>query len=100
MKAPMPEELKPLSCPFCGGEPEMHEIGNEHTARYKVEFICQTRGCRGSCTGCASFGNRHSKEQVQKWALDQWNKRAARPEDKGGGESAGGGRKNGRWRSS
>lgn len=42
-----PGPLSPalLPCPFCGGEPELKQIGNDHTKRRAVHICCTTLGC-------------------------------------------------------
>lgn len=70
----MSEELKP--CPFCGGEPQIRQIGNEHTKKCIVEVRCKTLGCRGSCEGQGAPRGRQSIEKITQWGIDQWNRRA------------------------
>ena len=63
-------ELKP--CPFCGGEPTVTYIGNEHT---KIRFIkIQCSGCRFERTDSAlKFGF----EWLDGIASAAWNRRIA-----------------------
>ena len=40
------EELFLDSCPFCGTEPEIKHIGNNHTKQRKIEIGCRECGVR------------------------------------------------------
>lgn len=34
------KEIEFLPCPFCGGEPKVRHIGNDHTKKRVVEVVC------------------------------------------------------------
>ena len=59
-----------LSCPFCGGEPELTFIGNDYSKSRKVEIKC--KGCRVTLVNA---GIRSGSEQLAKWSIEAWNKR-------------------------
>ena len=59
-----------LSCPFCGGEPELTFIGNDYSKKRKVEIKC--RGCRVTLVNA---GIRSGSEQLAKLSIEAWNKR-------------------------
>jgi hypothetical protein len=59
-----------ISCPFCGGEPQLTFIGNDYSKKRKVEIKCM--GCRVTLI---NDGIRSSSEQLAKWSIEAWNKR-------------------------
>jgi hypothetical protein len=59
-----------LSCPFCGGEPELIFIGNDYSKKRKVEIKCKV--CRVTMVNA---GIRSGSEQLAKWSIEAWNKR-------------------------
>lgn len=60
-----------LACPFCGGESELTFIGNDYTKTRKVQIKCI--GCRVTLINA---GIRSSSEELAKWSIEAWNKRA------------------------
>lgn len=65
-------ELKELAdCPFCGGRPVAHLIGNEHSKIRKIEIKCPD--CMAKRTVCAM---RQTTEWLEEKAIGLWNKRA------------------------
>jgi Lar family restriction alleviation protein len=73
----MSEELK--SCPFCGGDAEINQIGNEHTKSRGFEVKCLTWGC---ATKKRAMVIRQPLERARGFAIAAWNRRpdAARAE--------------------
>ena len=61
-----------LSCPFCGGEPQLTFIGNDYSKKRKVEIKC--KGCRVTMINA---GIRSGSEQLAKWSIEAWNKRVS-----------------------
>jgi len=59
-----------LSCPFCGGEPQLNFIGNDYSKKRKVEIKCKK--CRVTMVNA---GIRAGSEQLAKWSIEAWNKR-------------------------
>ena len=59
-----------LSCPCCGGEPELNFIGNPHTKSIKVTIKCKK--CRLQRTDGAT---RNDAEWCAKVAIKHWNER-------------------------
>jgi hypothetical protein len=59
-----------LSCPFCGGEPNLSFIGNNHTKKRKVEIKCKK--CRITLVNA---GLRYNHEDIAKWSISSWNMR-------------------------
>ncbi len=43
--------IKLLSCPFCGGKPELHYNGNEYTNQRSIEIKCIQCGCMKKDSG-------------------------------------------------
>jgi Lar family restriction alleviation protein len=64
-------ELKP--CPFCGGEAEVNQIGNEHTKSRGFEVKCLTWGCS---TKKRAMVIRQPIEKAREFAAAAWNRRA------------------------
>lgn len=70
--APPDSELVALlPCPFCGGEPALHDIGNSHT---------KSRSTAIWCTGCHFTKKVGAIVQSLDWtrakAIEAWNTRA------------------------
>lgn len=59
-----------LSCPCCGGEPELLFTGNPYTKSRKVTIKCKK--CRLQRTDATISNN---AEWAAKVAIEQWNKR-------------------------
>lgn len=62
-----------LPCPFCGSEPEMMFIGNNHTKSRKVTIKCTNKMCRAQMTNA---GLRSSHRRVAMVSIEAWNNRA------------------------
>lgn len=65
-----------LNCPFCGGAPDMHYIGNEHTKSKKINIKCG--GCRVQRTNAAM---KHDFKWLEEISVSQWNERKELPND-------------------
>jgi len=61
-----------LSCPFCGGEPQLTFIGNDYSKKRKVEIKCKK--CRVTMVNA---GIRSGSEQLAKLSIEAWNKRVS-----------------------
>lgn len=59
-----------LTCPFCGGIPELLLIGNDHTKKRSVKIEC-TKCHTVQITGAIKFNH----EWCKKTAVEKWNKR-------------------------
>lgn len=59
-----------LPCPFCGGQPIITFIGNNHTKKRKVEIKCKS--CRVQRTNAAIYNDLQSLAEL---SINQWNKR-------------------------
>jgi formate dehydrogenase maturation protein FdhE len=64
------KELELLNCPFCGGEPEVSHIGNDHTKTRKIKIKCKK--CRCEKVDAAM---RFNFEWLEKIVVESWNKR-------------------------
>lgn len=65
----MSEVLK--ACPFCGGEPVLTMIGNEHTKSRSTKIKCS------DCQVARTIGAiRHSHEWTREKAVAAWNRRS------------------------
>ena len=64
------ETLKP--CPWCGGEAEISQIGNEHTKSRGFEVKCKTWGCS---TVKRALVVRHTMAEARLFAVERWNTR-------------------------
>ena len=62
------ENLKP--CPFCGGEANLHHVGNEYTKSRKVVIKCPK--CRIARTDAALT---HGFDWLDNVAIAAWNQR-------------------------
>lgn len=63
-----------LGCPFCGGEAEIVQIGNEVTPKRGFEVRCLTWGC---ATKKRAMVIRQPLEKAHAFAIAAWNRRAA-----------------------
>ena len=64
------ETLKP--CPWCGGEAEISQIGNEHTKSRGFEVKCKTWDCS---TVKRALVVRHTMAEARLFAVERWNTR-------------------------
>lgn len=62
-----------LPCPFCGGSPEIHQIGNDYTRSRGFEVKCRTFGCS---TKKRAMVITHSLGKAREFAIAAWNTRA------------------------
>lgn len=60
--------LKP--CPFCGGEPDLQHIGNEHLKKRAIKIKCKQ--CRCQRTDAAIY---HGFNWLEEVAAKNWNQR-------------------------
>ena len=74
------ENLKP--CPFCGGEAEINQIGNEHTKSRGFEVKCTAWGC---ATKKRAMVIRHTLDDARVFAITAWNTRPSPARDEGAG---------------
>lgn len=63
---------KLLDCPFCGSEPKMTFIGNNHTKSRKVKIKCKNAFCRIETT---TGSIRNDAEWTAKTSIEVWNRR-------------------------
>ena len=63
-------EIKP--CPFCGGKPDIYEIGNVYTAKRSIEIVCTT--CFVKRKVSTPKGHQ-TLEWLENTSLELWNKR-------------------------
>lgn len=66
-------EVELLSCPFCGGEPEVKHIGNDRSKKRAIEVKCT--GCRVKRTDAAI---RFDFFWLEKVAAENWNQRPSK----------------------
>ena len=66
-------ELELLDCPFCGGEPKIKHVGNEHTKKIKIEIKCSK--CRATKTNAALS---RSFDWLEDISADDWNTRSSK----------------------
>lgn len=69
-----------LPCPFCGGEAEVNQIGNEYTRSRGFEVKCLTWGC---VTKKRAMVIRQPLEKAREFAVSRWNQRPSRTENEG-----------------
>lgn len=63
-------DLKP--CPFCGSDPEVKCIGNDHSRTRKISVKCSNKMCRAQRTDASLRDGFHWLEGV---AEEGWNLR-------------------------
>lgn len=61
-----------MDCPFCGGRPSLHPVGNNFTKSRKLTVKCT--GCRVQLTNAAI---RNDFNWLRKITAEAWNRRAA-----------------------
>lgn len=64
-----------LQCPFCGGTPEWHLIGNSYTRSQKIVIRCPK--CRIQRTDGILNNHGCSIEWLEEVAVKNWNQRRA-----------------------
>ncbi len=64
------EEIFLSDCPFCGSEPEVSHIGNNHTKKRTIEIKC--KGCNVKMRNSAMKNNFSWLESV---SVKKWNNR-------------------------
>lgn len=64
------KKIKLMSCPFCGGEPDLQHIGNDYTKKRKIKIKCKK--CRCERTDAAL---RHGFDWLENVAIKNWNQR-------------------------
>jgi len=64
------KEIELDDCPFCGGEPKVMHIGNDHTKKRKIEVSCPK--CRIKRIDAAIY---HGFDFLEKIAAEHWNQR-------------------------
>jgi Lar family restriction alleviation protein len=62
-----------LPCPFCGGEPIVRFIGNDHSRKRVIEIRCKK--CRASRKDAAL---RYGFDWLESIATEAWNTRSER----------------------
>jgi transcription elongation factor Elf1 len=58
-----------LDCPFCGGRPVAHLIGNEYLTKIKITIKCS------SCGVQRTIGSVKSIEWLEEVSIAKWNMR-------------------------
>lgn len=65
---------KLLPCPFCGEDPEIEQIGNDHTKTRKTQIRCPR------CSVTMRVGAiANSVAWTRRQVISQWNKRTGTP---------------------
>ena len=63
-------EIELMDCPFCGGEPAVAHIGNEHTKSRKIEIKCKKCRCKK-----VNAAIHHEFSWLEAVAANDWNQR-------------------------
>lgn len=63
-------ELELLDCPFCGSEPKIKHIGNDHTKKIKIEIKCSK--CRATKINGAIH---YYFDWLEDISIEDWNTR-------------------------
>ena len=63
-----------LPCPFCGGMPEVRQVGNDHTKKRAAHVVCKTFGCQIEIRVATLLHPGH--EWCEAKAIELWNTRA------------------------
>lgn len=74
-----------LPCPFCGGEAEIVQVGNEATPKRGFEVRCLTWGCS---TKKRSLVIHHPLEMARDFVTAAWNRRASTTAETSGDDQA------------
>ena len=61
-----------FACPFCGGDPKLIRVGNDHTRKRSVRIECSTFGCTVKMTVGAI---RYSHDWCENVIREKWNTR-------------------------
>jgi len=64
------KEIELLACPFCGSEPTIKHIGNDHTKTRSIEIKCPK--CRVKRIDAA---RRFSFAWLERVTAENWNRR-------------------------
>ena len=65
-----------FACPFCGGDPKLIRVGNDHTRKRSVRIECSTFGCTVKMTVGAI---RYSHDWCENVIREKWNRRQPVP---------------------
>lgn len=70
------QELK--RCPFCGGEAEYQQYGNEHVGVTKSAVVCKSCGVQQVCKWKI---HRFDLNFIRQKTIDRWNRRTESEND-------------------